>query len=544
MLKKDKLLLINIILWSLIIVISNYAEILEAVQRPEADQYFQAPPVISELKPDQMRVDWGVYPEFDSSTHYQVQLNHKLYGSSVKVNYNKLYNLQPGAIYDVSVVTYHKGSVAGVSSYTKILMAPAAPPEINVYDIASASFKVIWQKVPQSEKYRIYREPDTLLAEIDGSENKTMISGFAPGEVFTIYITAINSTGESYPSKSCLVELLPPTPQIEVIEDEIGPSWFSIKWEAIKGATGYNIFVNESQAAELGPGELNYTATGLATGTAVSVKIQTINDSGVSDISEPVIIQLLPDAPMLAATDIGSASCTLQWSVANGATYYKIYQDHEWCIFNLPSSTNQVVVDQHITEGMTATFTIKAGNGTGESKHSAPVVVTFAASATRKIKTLPANLLPALLQQKSTRLKNDLHGQAMVTVFFPQNLDEPSLALEASYLDSLASDSSFGNVKFVGIFTGKVANFKMSEKDNLVWKKARKNDPRYLLPGCLPLVKFYDSNGWLVKSARVSMPILTSKDIAKELPEAFDFDSDFIKLYQDEKAVFDKVHNK
>ncbi|MGM0601263.1 MAG: hypothetical protein ACQETH_15745, partial [Candidatus Rifleibacteriota bacterium] len=60
MIKKDKLILINIIIWSLIIVISNYSEILEAVQRPEADEFFQAAPVISELKPDQMRVDWAL----------------------------------------------------------------------------------------------------------------------------------------------------------------------------------------------------------------------------------------------------------------------------------------------------------------------------------------------------------------------------------------------------------------------------------------------------------------------------------------------------
>ncbi|MGM0600897.1 MAG: fibronectin type III domain-containing protein, partial [Candidatus Rifleibacteriota bacterium] len=518
--------------------------ILEAVQRPEADEFFQAAPVISELKPDQMRVDWAVYPEFNSSTHYQVQLNHALYGSSVKVNYNKLYNLQPGGTYDVSVVTYHEGTVAGVSSYTRVIMAPPTPLEINIYDVASASFKVIWQKVPQTEKYRIYRDPDTLLAEVDGSENKALVTGFAPGEIFSIYLTAVNSTGESYPSEKYLVKLLPPSPQIEVIEDEIGPSWFSIKWEAIKGATGYNVFINESQVAELGPGELNYTATGLATGTAVSVKIQTINESSASDISEPVIIQLLPAAPMLVATDIGSYSCTLQWSVANGATYYKVYQDNEWCIYNVPSSINQVVVSQHVTEGMIATYTIKAGNGTGESAHSSPVVVSFVASSTSRSAALSSNLLPVLLQNKNTRLDSKLHGQAIVTVFFPQNLDETALALEASYLDSLASDSGFGNVKFVGVFTGKVANFKISEKENLVWKKARRNDSRYRLPGSLPLVKFYDSEGWLVKTTRVSMPVLTSEDVIKELPEAFNFDSDFINLYHDEKAVFDKLHKK
>jgi hypothetical protein len=528
-------------LLAMFFVVVVFLSYLSADNFTENRNYFAQAPQLSEILPDQLEVTWTTYPDFNSRTHYQVQLNHALYGSSQQDLNTLVKNLEPGGTYAVSVVTYHEGTVAGVSSPATVLMPPAVPSEIMVYDVGSASFKLIWQQVNSATKYRVYRFPDILLAEVDEPQNKVTLTGLTPGEAFTIFVSAVNSTGESYRSESMLVQLLPPPPAITIIEDEIGPTWFSMKWEPIENAESYTIVINDTDVATLASTTLEYRAEGLPAGTAVGVKIRSQNSSGASETSEQVIVQLLPATPVLAATEVSSYSCTLQWSVANGATYYKVYLNKEWAIFNVPSSINQVVITENVTAGMTATYTVKAGNGTGESEHSVPVLVTFTGSETMRLAGAE-QMLNGLLFNPSDRLGISHRGQPLVSIYFPEELGGAELDLEASYLDSLASMPQLRNIKFIAVFTTHRIKLSSMMSRNLIWKKVRDGSIKYSLPGMLPLVKFYDSEGWLQKQARVSMPILTAEEVLKHLPEAIEKSEGLVELYSEERETFNRLH--
>lgn len=532
----------NIILLVAIMSVVVLISFLEAAS-PENAAYFAMVPAVTNIKPDQLDVAWTVFPDFNERTHYQVQLNHSLYGSSQKTTGTTVRRLEPGGTYDVAVVTYHDGKVAGVSSATTVLMGPPAPVDLYVYDVASAGFKIIWQRMKTASKYRVYRLPDVLLAEVDDPANKATINGLNPGEKFSVFVTSVNSSGESYKSESKEVQLLPPPPALTIVENEIGPTWFNMKWNGIENAVGYTIYINEAEVAQVGSGTLSYRAENLPVGTAVSVKMKAENSAGASEVSEAIIVQLLPATPILAVSDVSSFSCTLQWSVANGATYYKVFENDEWCIFNVPATINQVVVSQHVTAGMIATYTVKAGNGTGESEASLPVMVTFTSSPTQPLEPLADNLLPNLLQHCEERLGANLRGKPLVSVYFPLELDGPELALEATWLDKLASEERLRRVKFFGVFTHGRPRIKTARRDNINWKIARSGSSRWFLPGNLPLVRFYDSDGWLRKVARVSMLILTPEDVFKELPEAFEQDAELIELYREEKETFETLHH-
>lgn len=532
----------NFYVLALVVAVLGLINLVEATNKRDVSAYFAMAPTISNIKPDQLDIAWTVFPDFSDKTHYQVQLNHSLYGSSQKSTKTTARNLEPGGIYDVAIVTYHNGTIAGVSSAAQVLMGPPAPIGVSLYDIGSASFKIIWQRAQSAVKYRVYRFPDILLAEVDDPTNKASVVGLSAGEKYNVFVTSINSSGESYKSESKTLQLLPPPPALTIVDQQIGSNWFSMKWNAIDNAVGYTIIINESEVAKVGPETLTYRAEGLATGTAVSVKMKATNSSGDSEESEAIIVQLLPGAPVLAASDISSFSCTLQWSVANGATYYKIFENNEWCIYNLPSSINQVVITQNVTAGMTATYTVRAGNGTGESEPSRPVVVTFTSSPTRLQAPLSSELLPNLLQMNGERLNAALRGKPMVSVYFPAELDGPELALEATWLDQLASHEGLRKVKFFGVFTSVSPRIRTGRRENISWKVARAGSSRWFLPGSLPLVRFYDSDGWLRKVARVSMLILTPEDVYKELPEAFETDAEVIDLYREEKESFENLH--
>ena len=533
----------NILALSLTFAVVCLISLLQARGKVDDAAYFAIAPVLSNVKPDQVNVSWNVFPGFNGKTHYQVQLNHSLYGSSLKGTVAQVQNLAPGGIYDFAIVTYHNGSVAGVSSATRLQMPPGTPAGLNVYDIGSASFRVIWEQVQTAQRYRLYRFPDVLLAEVDDPGNKAFVTGLTAGERLLIYMTAVNSTGESYKSEAQTVQLLPPPPALSLAEGEIGQDWFGMTWNAVENAQTYVVIINEVEVARLASDTLTYRAENLLAGTTVSVKMKAENSSGLSEESEAIIVQLLPATPVLAAGDISSISCILQWSVATGSTYYKVFENDEWCIFNVPSTINQVVVSQNVSEGMTATYTVKAGNGTGESTPSNSVVVTFSGSASIQLDPVGAtSLLPSLLQMNQERLASSLQGTPLVSVYFPADLSGPELALEASWLNRLAAETSMRKIRFFGVFTGEPAGIKISKRENIDWKVARKDSRRYFLPGNIPLVRFYDSDGWLRHMARVSMLILTPEDVFKELPEAFEENARLIELYREEKESFENLH--
>ena len=156
------------------------------------DSYFSRVPVIENIKSDKMSVSWDPYPDFNNTTHYQVQLNHALYGSSTRDNKIDLQSLQPGSTYKTSIVTYQDGTVVGVSSPTTVLMAPAIPQGITPYNIGSASFALVWTKVHSATEYRIYEFPNKILATTSADINTAFITGLTPGSIISVSMTALN----------------------------------------------------------------------------------------------------------------------------------------------------------------------------------------------------------------------------------------------------------------------------------------------------------------------------------------------------------------
>jgi fibronectin type 3 domain-containing protein len=483
--------------------------------------YFNVSPAIRHLSPASIEVSWGLFPEFGRTTHYQVQLNHSLYGSSNQDTRQALVRLAAGSTYEVAVVTFDNGSAVGVSSPSIILMAPPAPQNIGTYSIGSASVGLFWQKVDTAIRYRIYESPDTLLREVNASETRAFLSGFTPGKHLSLKMTAVNATGESFFSQDISIQLLPPPPAFSIVEDQIGQNWFSLKWVPAENAVSYNILINEQSVASISGDVSAYRVENLAAGTAVSVKMSTTNSAGASEVSEALIVQLLPATPLLAAAHVSSYSCTLQWSAANGATYYKIYENNDWAIFNVPSTINNVTVSENITVGMTATYTVVAGNGTGESPHSNPVVVTYTSNSALVRETGDLALVRSSQHEFKDRIPETMCGRPLVWVYFPADLEGPALALEAAFFDTLSSLPEMSGVNFVGVFTRETVSIKGSRRANLEWKKT--SAARSInLPGSLPVVRFYSSDGILRNMIRVSMAIISPTDIFKELPEAFE----------------------
>ena len=508
----------------------------------EDEAYFNQKPDVTQLSNKSIEVRWNHYPSCDQSTHYQVMLDHVYYGHSIK-NTREICNfLTPGSKVEVRVVTFHKGNFKGISTLTEILM-PTNPPDFLTYDIATTSFGILWSGINTATSYNIYNNNNLIASKTEsGTDNKMLLTGFEPGETLNISMTAINPGGESPKSEVKVVQLLPVASLTMTIpNNSITSTSFKIKWTKQAYASGYRILINDESFATVDSNTDEYTVSGLSAGTTVSVKIAVMNSAGEDATSESIIVQLKPDAPILTATEISSYSCTLTWSVANGANNYKIFENGDNAIYNVPSTITNVTITENVIPGATFHYKVRAVNDIGESEDSNVVEVTFLPATSGSETTEPTTpaaapiftnrVLSSSFNIPDARLSDSLKEKMVIAVYFPEELSGAELELEEEYLESLAETPEMSNIRFYAIFTNEtVKRDKIPE--NVKFKKAKPSD-KLVIPGKIPVVRFYAIGGILRSEILISIPIMTVMDVYKALPEAMEKRSSLTHLYHE-----------
>lgn len=520
-------MLLSIIKLIFVILFVCSSLVLRGSTNTETNNYFNVPPVVSNITPDSFDVEWDLYTEFDCSTHYHVQLNRILYGSSTQNTHMHVEGLAPGGQYNVSVITVHNGYAQGVSSATPILMPPNIPQYINVYEVGTASFKIFWQQVRNATSYRIYEYPTFILKQVQAPAVRAEVTGLEPGSFISVMMTAMNETGESWHSDPIPVQLLPTPPPFTVVQQETGSTWFNITWEEMPGVQRYMVYINDEKVASMPYDATEYLAEGLPAGTSVKVQLQAENSSGKSELSEPLIVQLVPPAPNLIVNNISSWSAEISWSVSNGATYYKVYEDEFWPIFNVPDTINTITITENIYEGQTATYTVKAGNETGESEHSNPVIVTY----TSRTSTRNQDIYQSIKTQPSypkfycNRIK----------IIISDKADQQIKIDELDYIAHLAS--VMNKVSFIVVVSEHLILAPHKALDNL---KIYSNSNLTNLESKTSQIVISNNNDGVMYDLRMSALILTPELIKKKL---FAEKAKHIYGTTHEKLFFDKLHS-
>lgn len=509
--------------------------------RASENSYFSQAPTVEHINNTTIKVSWNSYPDANETTHYQVLADAKYYGSSTKLLHETVKYLNPGGDFEVKVVTFHNGRLLGVSSATQVLMTPLAVSNIKVFDVTTNSFGIMWSGVETATKYNFYNN-NTLIGskEESGINNKLTLNGFEDGALLNITMTAVNKTGESPSSDVIPVQLFPVASlSLKIVDRDITSTSFKVKWTPVKYASSYKILINEEEIASVSSDITEYTVKDLMAGTSVSVKIAVANSAGQAVNDESVIVQLKPSTPILTATDISSYSVTLTWSVSNGANNYKVFVNGENAIYNVPSTITNLTVTDGVNEGMTATYTVRGVNDIGESEDSNAVTVTFATGSVEVNSPIDMNTLRAnCFQFTNTTLPAKYRGKSSVWVYFPPELTGPKLALEAEYLEFLASSEELASVDFYGVLTNSSLKNK-NKLANLKWKLSKAAELKKI-KGKVPIVRFYSESGELRGTINISMAIITNMDIYKALPELMEKNESVTHLYSE----FEKLHER
>ncbi|MEA2571158.1 MAG: hypothetical protein QOI24_3159 [Acidobacteriota bacterium] len=243
---------------------------------------------------------------------------------------------------------------------------------------AHAIVNLTWTTSANATAYQIFRNNSAYGAATGTTYTDNNAS---PGQSYTYFIRATNSGG-SADSNTIGVDVsanicgTPPGAFTLTgsAACNAGAGGVHLSWGASSGATGYNVFRNNSMIA--GPiASTSYDDTsGLTVGNSYTYRVAAINTSGTTQ-SNSVDVNVSgancgpPGAFVVSAvtpfcTGAPAPALRVNWSQASNASSYVVNRNGSPISGSLPSSTTSYD-DTTVSPGQTYNYTVTAGNGGG-----------------------------------------------------------------------------------------------------------------------------------------------------------------------------------
>ena len=154
-----------------------------------------------------------------------------------------------------------------------------------------------------------------------------------------------------------------------------------IKWTAVSGATGYNVYRSNSlngtylKINTSAISSHSYTNNGLSSGATYYYKVTAVNAGAESAQSNAVFVTLKPSVPAgLTAAAISTSSITVTWTAVSGATGYNVYRatsnGGSYTKINASVLATNSYTNTGLTAGKTYFYKVTAVNAGGESDRS------------------------------------------------------------------------------------------------------------------------------------------------------------------------------
>ncbi|MGD8191129.1 Ig-like domain-containing protein [Brevibacillus ginsengisoli] len=100
----------------------------------------------------------------------------------------------------------------------------------------------------------------------------------------------------------------------------------TLTWNAVSGATGYNIYENGGKKAIATVSSPTHTVNGLTPGTVYTFTVKALNETIESAQSSAIDVWTVPNAPIDLTATTKDSQVALSWSSVTGATSYKVYR--------------------------------------------------------------------------------------------------------------------------------------------------------------------------------------------------------------------------
>jgi hypothetical protein len=265
---------------------------------------------------------------------------------------------KPGTTYFVRMRSVNASGLRSVFSNVDTASTPPNQPfMLSASNITQTSFRVNWQLAEGAASYTLQVSTNatftangilnTFTNILGGTNNFTVTNqllgvDLKAGAVYFFRVQSVSSAGvrSGFATGSLAIpssQLLAPS---GVAVNNVSKTGFTVNWQAVAGASGYEVQVSTNQKFEVG--NTTFFAQGGSTtslqvnnllpGSLRYVRVRTLDAAnGGSAYSSGVLVTTLPPAPAvpLAATNIGTNSFTANWqnSPDGGTTTLEVIFD-------------------------------------------------------------------------------------------------------------------------------------------------------------------------------------------------------------------------
>jgi GH25 family lysozyme M1 (1,4-beta-N-acetylmuramidase)/fibronectin type 3 domain-containing protein len=338
----------------------------------------------------------------------------------------------------------------------------SAPSNLKVASASFDSISISWSGVSGASGYSLYRSTSkngTYKLLKTTTEKSFKNTGLTTGTIYYYKIRAYKTSGSSkvYGSYSTIksAKAIPAVPA-SITASSSSYNSIAISWEAVKGASGYRIYLSSSVDGiyELlkTTCENHYESTGLVTGSVYYYKVRayrTVNGTkifgGYTEVTSAKPALDKPGSLIGVASPDGMAA--LSWSGSEGASGYRIYRaaaDGSYArlsdIPTAPSADASTVSynDIGLTSGETYSYKVRAYISVGSSN----VYSSYTSIVTVTIPII--NVTSVSLDQWETTLILGNSGQLAATIY-PENAANKDVVWSSSD-DSIVTVDESGSL--------------------------------------------------------------------------------------------------
>ena len=295
----------------------DYTDTCEVIVLPSAN-----PQVPQNMRAKSTGVDIVVmWDEVTGATSYEIEVDGEVY-TATETLYNHT-ELKLGTIHNYRVRAVNE---FGVSEWSEILSKTVEtieeleiPNNIKL-EPTRTSIKITWDDVDGASGYDI----ETYGMEIDnGGSTEYIHTGLSPNTQHAYRIRAKNENTEGPWSEYIAGTTLTGIP--ENIHVDAMDKAITLSWDAVSGATGYDIEIDGEKIVETT--EISYIHKDIDPNTKHTYRIRSKSVEGISDWSELVSnITLLPVPENISAI-VNSKGILLSWEAVSNASGYDIEVD-------------------------------------------------------------------------------------------------------------------------------------------------------------------------------------------------------------------------
>ncbi|EMS70435.1 fibronectin type III domain-containing protein [Ruminiclostridium cellobioparum] len=192
------------------------------------------------------------------------------------------------------------------------------------------------------------------------------VTGLTENTQYNFAIKAKNDEGIETTATQKAGTTLALPPKVNV--DKKGITYITLKWEAVSGATGYEIEA-DGKISSNGTAT-TYTQNGLEAETSHTYRLRVINAGGTGRWSEVVQAATYPnppETPVITETYTTQSAITINWDEVDKATGYEIEADGKIISTDLETT----YTDEGLQPDTSHKYRVRAGNDGGSSEWSA-----------------------------------------------------------------------------------------------------------------------------------------------------------------------------